>query len=378
MHAVHARAVGIADQYLLRRVGAPLVAVVLVVGVVVSLWQLGRISSLVLMSYQDVGLLLTLIADLAPSFAGIALGTAGIFGCLVAYDRLADDAELTAFSAAGLPPRRIFAPAVLIGCVLGMLVLAAGVWGEPWGATHYGRDVAILATRSFSRSLRAGTFNDVGGLASVYVGSATTDEVGRVTWHDVVVGRDLAEGPMVLTTRNARVEPAGVGVVALETTAGEAILPSNRVDETHRLTFEKASISINVGGWVQSETLRLYAFQSLPLDALWEQAKNPSTNNLPDIKKLRHHLWQKLLQPFGIALLCILGALVGGQRQSQARSRAYIVSALCVAAYFGLQSFGRNLALQEIVPAWLGAGIPNLAAAALVLWIWRTRGSRWA
>lgn len=368
---------GLADRYLLRRVGVPLLAVILVVGVIVSLWQLGRISSLVLMGHQDMGLLLRLIADLSPSFAGIALGTAGIFGCVVAYDRLADDSELTAMSAAGVPPRRIFFPAIVSGITLGVVVLCAGVWGEPWGSTHYGRDVAVLATRSFSRSLKPGTFNAVGNVASVYVGSSTTDPEGRVTWHDVVVGRDLPEGPMVLAVKSARIEPAGVGVVSVETGSGEAILPSTHPDETQRLSFQSASLTLDVLGWVRGETLKLYDFQSLPFDVLWDQAAHPREGER-ELPKLQHFLWNKLAMPWAMPLLCVLGALVGGQRQSQARARAYIIAAFFVAAYFGLQSFGRNLVITGLIPAWFGANIPNLVGAAVLVVLWRTRGTRWA
>ena len=78
-----------------------------------------------------------------------------------------------------------------------------GAWGEPWGASNYGRDVALLATRSFARTLKAGTFNGVGNLANVYVEKATVDEGGRAVFENVVVGRDLPSGPVVLMANPA-------------------------------------------------------------------------------------------------------------------------------------------------------------------------------
>ncbi|MEW5849534.1 MAG: LptF/LptG family permease [Myxococcota bacterium] len=355
----------------MRRVSLPLLAIILVVSVVVSLWQLGRISDMVLLSLRDVGLLAALIADLAPGFAGLALGAAGIFGCVLAYDRLAEDGELAAMAAGGVPPWRVLRPAYLSGTVLGLVVLCAGVWGEPWGAAKYSQDVALLATRSFSRTLRPGTFNNVGGIASIYIGRARVDDRGNAIWSDMVLGRDLATGPMVLAAKEARVKPAGVGLLDLTTTNGQVMLPSADPRDVTIMRFEEATVTVDVASWVGSQTMSLYDFQSWELGRLVEQAEVGPPGHARD--KLTFHLWQKLFLPFGMPLLCLIGAMGGGQRGSQARARAYLTAALAVAAYFGLLAFGRNLALQGVIPAWLGANVGNLAAVAALTWLWRAR-----
>ncbi|MBI5495721.1 MAG: LptF/LptG family permease [Deltaproteobacteria bacterium] len=365
----------VADSYLLRRVAWPLFAVTLVVGTVVSLWQLSRVSQMVLTSWRDLGLLASLIADLAPGFSGMALGASGIFGCVVAYDRLAEDGELTAMGAAAIPPHRVFRPALLSGLVMALLVLCAGIWGEPWGTAHYARDVALLGTRAFARTLAPGTFNHVGNLASVYVGGAAFDAEGNATLSDVVVGRDLANGPLVLTARSVDVRPAGVGLIHVSADRGEAILPADKPSDLNRMTFDHAELTVDVASWVGEEAMTLHAWQAWPLNRLWEAASSSEHDDAHN--KLRFHLWQKLSLPWGMILLCMLGGIFGGQRAPTARGRAYIGSALLVALYFGLLGFGRNLVLQGILPPWLGANVPNLLGAALLAWAWRARATRW-
>jgi lipopolysaccharide export system permease protein len=358
----------------MRRVLLPLGALILVVGTVVGLWQVGRISHVVFTAGHDLGLVLMLLIDLAPSFAGIAMGTAGILGCVLAYDRLAEDGELTAMSAAGVQPGTLFLPAWLAGLALAAVVLLAGVLGEPWGSSRYGRDVAVLATRSFTRTLRAGALNPIGGVASIYVGSARVDDDGNAVWEKVLVGRDTPDGPVVLTVSRASVQPVGPGMLRLDTEEGEALLPSDRKEAVNHLAFGHAQLLVDVGGWVRSETLTLYPFQSLEFAELWHQALEEG--NALDGHKLRFFMWQKLALPLGMPLLCILGAILGAQRAPTARARGYILSALSVAAYFGLVNFGRNLVIQGAIPAWLGAQVANAVMASVVTGLYRFRALR--
>lgn len=367
---------GVADLYIFRRVFWPLLAVTAVVFTVVSLWQLTRVSRMVLMNWRDVALLSTIIMDLAPTFAAMALGTSGIFGCVVAYDRLAEDGELTAMSASAISPQRIFRPAMLAGLTMASLVLAAGIWGEPWGSSRYGRDVATLGTRSFARTLKSGTFNQVGDLASVYVEDAQVNTDGHAVLKHVVVGRDLPQGPVVLTAEEVTVDPVGPGLLRIETSAGEALLPAGKPQDLHRMTFEKAAVTVDVASWLGEATMTLRDFQSWELAVIWAEADNEQSQQ--PLAKLRFHLWQKFTLPWGMLVLCLLGGLLGGQRAPTARGRAYIASALLVAAYFGLLGFGRNLTIQGAVPAWVGPNIPNLLVTALLAWLWKTRATRWS
>lgn len=361
----------------MRRVLWPLFAVTVVVGSLVSLWQLTRVSHLVLVSFGDTALLLSLIADLFPSFAAIALGTAGLFGTVVAYDRLSEDGELTAMSASAVGPWRIFRPALVGGVVLSLLVLAASVWGEPWGTGRYREDVALLATRAFARTLKPGSFKNVGNLASVYVGPATERPDGTTRWEQAVVGRDTPRGPLVLTAHNVYLQPAGPGVLALTTGAGEALVPADRDSAVHRVTFESMQVNVDVAGWVRQETMTPYEFQEWDLATLWVAAHTEDPPP-PNLGKLRFHLWQKLCVPWGMLVLCMLGALFGGQRAAAARGRAYLLSALVVAAYFGLLGLGRNLTIQGVVHGSVGANLGNLLGGAVLLYLWRARASRWA
>jgi hypothetical protein len=363
--------VGVTDRYLARRVGAPLLAITLVMGVVVSLWQLGRVSHMVLVSLRDVGLLTAIVVDLAPGFAGIALATAGIFGCLLAYDRMAEDGELSALAAAGVPTWRVLVPATVGGLVMGAAVLGAGVWGEPWGATRYNRDVGLLATRSFSRTVQPGTFTGVGALASLYAGRIVVGPDGGARWENVVLGRDLAAGPLMMTAREASVRPAGIGLLHMQASRGEALVPSGNREVVNRLSFREASVTVDVASWVRGETMTLHGFQAWEFSRLWAASGRSGSDG--DGGKLSFHLWQKLALPVTVPILCLVGAMVGGQRASQARGRAYILAALTVALCFGLLGLGRNLVIKEALPGWLGANLPNVAGVVLLAWLWRVK-----
>ncbi len=366
---------GVANRYLLKRVLGPLLAVTVVVSSVVSLWQLARVGQVVLLSWRDVALLGGLILDLAPGFSGMALGTAGVFGCVVAYDRLAEDGELTALAACAVGPWRIYGPAWAGGLCLALAVAAAGIWGEPWGASRYPRDVALLGTRSFAQTLKEGTFNQVGNLASVYVGKAMVSPTGEAVLQDVVVGRDLPNGPVVITAAHVTVRPQGPGLLALETGGGEAVLPGPRRDVVHRMRFEHAALTVDVASWLNASTMHMYDWQAWEFPRLW--AETGEGRGSQDLGKLRFHLWQKLALPFGMLALSVVGGVLGGQRGPAARSRAYLACALLVAIYFGVMGFGRNLVIQGSLPAWLGANLGNGLLAVLWAWLWRTRATRW-
>lgn len=363
-------AVRVADLYLARRVAAPLLAIILVVGVVVSLWQLGRVSSMVLLNLSDVGLLLSIIVDLAPTFASIALGVSGIFGCLLAYDRLAEDGELAAMSAAGIPPWRIFLPALVTSLVLFVGAAAAGIWGEPWGTAHYNRDVAVLATRSFSRTLQAGRFTTVGDLASIYVNNIRVDGNGNAVWENMVLGRDMPTGPLIMTAKRAHVTVAGLGLLYLETEQGEALLPS-KGEDVARLSYESASVTVDVAAWVRSAAMSLYQFQEWDIARMWAEVSQPDRSKVSG--KAVSHFWQKIFLPFAMPLLALFGAIVGAQRGAQARARAYLMAALAVAVCFGLVGLGRNLIINGTLPGVVGANLQNVAGVAALWWLWRTR-----
>lgn len=365
---------GVTTRYLFGRVLGPLVAVSLVVGSVVSLWQLSRVSHLVLVSFSDVELLGRLIVDLWPGFAPLALGTAGLFGTMLAYDRLAEDGEMTALAASAVSPLRIFGPAFMGGVVMAMAAWAAGVWGEPWGVANYRKDVALLATRAFSRTLTPGRFKPVGYVASVYVEGAEVQANGGAAWQGVVIGRDTPQGPALISLQTATVEPAGPGLLTLASGPGQAVLPSDKPSAVNLLSFERAAVTVDVLNWVQSETMHMYDFQEWDLPRLWAAAQGGGSG---EFGKLTFHLWQKLCAPLGVLLLCLVGGILGGQRAATARGRGYLISAVAVAGYFGVMGLSRNLVIQDILPAPLGANISNLLGLAAVIWLWRTRATRW-
>lgn len=366
---------GTAQRYLFARVLGPLVAVSVVVGGLVSLWQLSRVSSLVLVSITDFALLGRLIADLWPGFATLALGTSGLFGAMLAYDRLAEDGEMTALAASAVTPWRIFAPALMGGMVMSAAAWAAGVWGEPWGASRYRQDVALLATRAFSRTLIPGRFKSVGSVASVYVEGAEVGAGGQASWRGVVVGRDTPQGPALVLLHTATVEPAGPGLLTLSSGRGQAVLPSDAASAVNLLTFETASVTADVLGWVQSETMSMYEFQQWELPRLWS-ARNLRKGTI-EHGKLNFHLWQKLCAPWGVALLCLMGGILGGQRAAVARGRGYLVCALAVASYFGVMGLARGMVIAGSLPAPVGANAANLLGLLAVAWLWRTRATRW-
>ena len=196
-------------------------------------------------------------------------------------------------------------------------------------------------------------------------------EDGGAHWKEVVLGRDLGAGPLVMTAQEASVSPAGVGLLQLETRMGEALLPSASRQDVNRLTFAQARVTVDVASWVRGETMTLHGFQAWEFDRLWAAS---GTNAYPqDPEKLSFHLWQKLALPLTTPVLCLVGAIVGGQRAPQARGRAYIVAALTVAFCFGLLGFGRNMVVKGTLPAYLGANLPNLAGALFLAWLWRAK-----
>ena len=334
------------DRYLLREVGAYLVAGLLAVVLMILGGVLFEVLAPLLTKGVDVVAVGRYLAYRMPEALLRGLPIAYLFALLLALSRMAADAELKVLLSSGIPRERVLWTLVWFGGVLAVAAFAFGELVVP--------RANALARRTLQEAILAKP------RALLEPGSFFTDAYGRLVHVGGVDARGVRE-VRVLSSREVLLAERGRfmhGVLKLEQGA--------------RITFE-GSRPRTVARFARAE-LPLKEIAALPrglsydltLAELYRRVTRARARGLPYAAEATAML-RKFAEPLAAVVFAVFAVAVAFWMLGGSRSLGLVGVVTLTFFYYATWSVFRIMGEQGAIPPWLGAFGPDLLYLAVGL-----------
>jgi lipopolysaccharide export system permease protein len=284
----------------------------------------------------------------------ILLPSALFFSVLSGIGRLHRDAEMTAFTAAGVSPIRVLEGVLKMSLVIAMLVAFLSIEGRPWAYREIYRLEATAAAEFDVKRLATGNFVALDG--SDYVFIAGDIDLQKGEHQQVFLQRDHDEGK-----RSELIF------------ARRAALPT--MDPLARTTSEfyegYAYVLDNIGTRDFTMKFNQFSLHSAELEEAQESYKRKAlgTFELADSKvpkDIAEYQW-RLSTPLATLLLALLAVPLSHSRPRQSRFRNFVIAIGVYVLLFSTTTVARTWVEQGVIPAAPGLWLAYLLPALLLL-----------
>jgi lipopolysaccharide export system permease protein len=335
-------------------IGRILKLVELVVNRGVSIVQIGKLFALIL-----------------PTFLEMTVPMALLLGVFLGLGRLSSDHEIVALKASGVSPVQILLPVGIIAVIVSLLTLLITIEVRPAANTALRKALYNIAKNRVASGLKEKIFNDDFPKILIYI-------------EELVPPGETAKGVLIVDRRKADREQDIFGKIAFIFSDEETQTINFKLFEG--TVYEKQP---KKPGFSRTR-FNTYDFRLDPEDILGPtRQKNPEPKEL-SFRRLRKVIQQKreegvkftpelieLHQRFSFAFapltLCFLAvSLVMVPTRSRAsRSWGFALCLSWLLAYYALLSMSKALGEREIIPAALGAWLPNIVMTLIALHFFR-------
>lgn len=164
------------DRYLLGEFAQSTFAVLVVLLIVMVGGAFADVLQDIARGKMAVGMLLAQLGLVMLQWLPIILPLALMLGLMLAMGRLYRDSEMPVIAAAGVGPRRLLKPVLMVVVPVVALVAACSLWLGPW-AERQSKQMINEANRNLIvAGLKPGAFTEIpGGGGVIYVGSMSAD-----------------------------------------------------------------------------------------------------------------------------------------------------------------------------------------------------------
>ncbi|HDP35184.1 MAG TPA: YjgP/YjgQ family permease [Candidatus Hydrogenedentes bacterium] len=302
-----------------------------------------------------------------PTLVGYIFPITFLMGIMFVFSRLAQQNELTAMKAAGVPLKRIVLPVIIFGAMLSGIAFVVADQCQPWA---YWRLMRLVTTdmplRMSVEMLPTGVMHEYGEWR-VYLGRRDPGGILR----DIVILQPEEEGANAFYADRARVVEID-GRKHLELEHG-IFIPR---DPHRHFMFEslvKAAptpATSKAPGANEGMTIAQLCGEERRLRKQFDE-----TGALPvgiDLRKVRLEIKNRLAFPLMCLAVSIVGAPVGARSRRAGQSFAFTIGLAIIVAYFVLRKL-MELPLLLPLSATVALGqIPNMMLCMLgIVLIWR-------
>jgi lipopolysaccharide export LptBFGC system permease protein LptF len=314
----------------------------------------------------ELGDLVKMILYVLPTLMIYTIPVALLFATLAAYAQLSQDCEVIAMKAAGIPIRKIFAPAILMGVAASTLLLALCVEVSPWARRELKIFVINTVLAKPTLMLREQAWTPEVDSMRIFVGEVNESDM---TLKDVNVVVNKEDEPR----RTIVAESEGISVdgetkkIFLELNQGSIHeYDSERPDEYSTVMFSSLVIPVSIGSIdryirysERYENLDGIRKKELSLRELIRKISNPATTT-QERRDLIGQIGKRTALAFMPLTFVLIGAPLGIIPYKTRRFYGLAVCMLLLAAYYALLMLGEGLSDKGLIHPLLAMWIPNL------------------
>ena len=361
----------ILSRYVLREVAVyGLVGFLAFATILVTQNLLRRLEDLLALGFTQHDFLV-IIGCFGAMFGAYAAPVAFLFGVLLAMGRLSSDSEVTAMQASGLGLRTLLLPVVALGVVLSGLTAWLMIDVEPAGRRHLRTLLEEVASRG--GILESGKFRGVGE-RTVFVTERDRENNLRGV---MISDRSDPERPfLVFAERGRFVFESETLIAHLQLENGDVHLDDESGDPNKhgRIAFQALDYSFDVGVLLSESRSKLKAremtFRDLrELVQRFDRGEKVEDPRVQQPVTYRLELQRRLALPVAPLLFALVGVPLGLRRARGARSWGALLCIAVVFGYYTLLSLSQFLGGDGMIPPAAALWLPNLAFAALAVFL---------
>jgi LPS export ABC transporter permease LptG len=353
------------DRYIARTLFIPVAAIAAALGLLMLLER----ALVLLAEMTALGMyarfFLPLMLRLVPYYLMQAIPAAFVAALILVIGRMATDQEWVTMAAAGVSPRRMVRPMVLIGLLLAAVTLGVSGWLEPVGRYGYRSMHVFAVSESRLRSLHSTAI-----YAPTRNAMLTADAIGGDRLHGVFLWlADDEGGELVATAPSGRVStrerPSSLD---FELNDGVLLTADNREVGFGALRGTQPLTS------AASPRARGRDARELTLSELL--ARDPASLGRRARNERSAEIYGRIARSFSIVVLpwIVLPLLLTSRARRRWPAVAIIIM-LVVAFYHGV-NFTRNLAASGGVDVWRAAVLTAVLPVLAAMTIWRFGGGQ--
>jgi lipopolysaccharide export system permease protein len=323
------------------------------------------------LALSEIGLMtLYLLPQLVPYTIPIAL----LFATLIAFIQLSQDCEIIAMKAAGIPMRKVFAPAILIGVVATIFLLALRAEVSPWARRKLKVSIIemVLKRPTLVLSEQAWTpeFNNM----RIFVGNI---DDRRMLLRDVkVLINDEDKPSRTMVAKSGRIYIDGNREkVFLELSEGSVHeYDMERPDEYSTTTFSRLTVPVNIDELdrylKKYQNLESVRHKEMSVQQLARRLSSPSLRP-KEKRSLLRDIGERTALAFMPLTFVLIGAPLGIIPYKTRRFYGLSVCAGLILAYYSLLIMGETLSEKGLMNPLIAMWLPNvlIGVAGVVLMI---------
>jgi lipopolysaccharide export LptBFGC system permease protein LptF len=324
---------------------------------------------------SDLGLMILYVLPVMMTYTvPIAL----LFATLAAYVQFSQDCEIIAMKAAGMPIRRIFAPAIMIGVVATIILLPLCVEISPWARRELKLFIISTILEKPTLMLTEQEWTPEVNNMRIFVGEI--DE-GDMTLKDVSVMVSEEDKPhRTIVAETGRIEvDTESKTISLQLAKGSIHeFDSDNPDEYSTVMFSNLKIPVNIGSIERyiDYSKRYEEFGSIRKKEMSLMELVHDIKDSGSSEGYRRDLIAQIGTRSALAFMPLTFVLIGAPLGIiPYKSRRFYGLAACgflLLTYYALLMLSESLSKKEILPPLLAMWVPNiLIGVAGVVFIFR-------
>ena len=356
--------ISILDRYVAREVIAPFLVGVGLLTFALVTGRMLKLTEMVVNHGVTLGEVAQIIGYVMPAFLELTFPMAVLLGVLMGFGRMSSDQEMTAARACGVSLYRLAIPVMGVALIVYALSSYFAFSLRPWANNHLREKLYELGQSRTTAGLREKVFNSSFPGLVVYV-DEMTDADSTLKGVLISDARDPKQQNTIIAKSGILLPDPKNKSITLRLFDGSVFGVEQSGDTTHVTSFRTYDLSISPETALGSTDLDP---EEMSYPALRQTIHEARAKGKPDYLA-ETELAGKFTVPVATLLFALLGVSLGLRPARGGHSERFGVSVALFFLYYSLMRVGETFAQSGRLNAFVAMSIPDLAFAALAVWL---------
>lgn len=345
---------------------------------VLFLQRIGKLFEILVRSSAAPATVAHLFALAIPFTLSFTLPLGVLAGIMIALSRMSGDGEIVAMRAAGVPSRKVIAPALLFATLATLVTATASLWLTPYSAWKTHKVINLLSAAELTSEVQQQVFDEGFPNKVVYISEVVPGPVNR--WNGVFIAdttpaeeqkktdHDRGGGPSVTVAAHAIAVP-DVPHNQIQLTLQNWATYDVGKDLTDYYSYFAPAGGTEVLEATKPSDTPTKGYSEYDTIPLYRMAYRENKLDHDNLIQARIELHQRLALPPACFLLALIAIPLGISSRKGGKSGAFVIT-VGLAFIYWIGLIGANgLAKQQKLPVGVAMWIPNaiFAVAGLIL-----------
>jgi len=343
---------------------------------VLFLQRVGKLFEILVRSSASPGTVAHLFTLAIPFTLSFTMPMGVLVGVLIALSRMSADGEIVAMRAAGVPSRKVIAPALLAATLAMLITFTASLWLTPYATWRTYKVLNLLSAAELTSEVQPQVFNEDFPNRVLYISDVAPGAMNH--WRNVFIAdttpveeqkktdHDRGDGPSVTVAGHAVAIP-DVPHNQIQLTLQEGATYDVGKDPTdYYRTQQTGAVILDA---TKPNEVHAKGYTEIDTRPLYRLAYHDKTLDRDNVIQARIELHRRLALPPACFLLALIGIPLGISSRKGGKSGAFVITvALTFVYWIGLIA-GQRLGQSGKLPVGIAMWIPNTIFAVVGLFL---------